>query len=103
MVNMRMISIDSWVSLLLLMDSATMTLGLHFAVNYSPNIAGKPANPLKLPENRPKLLENLILNLPQRISKRCVCVRLQSESSEPTRLVSQTTPDKHPLTLPPCR
>ena len=32
-----------------------------------------------------------------------VCVRLHSESSEPTILFSQTTPDEHPPTPPPCR
>ena len=33
----------------------------------------------------------------------CVCVRMHSESSEPTMLFSQTTPDEHPPTPPPCR
>ena len=32
-----------------------------------------------------------------------VCVRLHSENSEPKTLVSQTTPDEHPPTPPPCR
>ena len=32
-----------------------------------------------------------------------VCVRLHSENSEPTMLISQTTPDEHPPTPPPCR
>ena len=33
---------------------------------------------------------------------RKVYVRLHSESSEPTMLLSQTTPDEHPPTPPPC-
>ena len=33
----------------------------------------------------------------------CVPVRLHSENSEPTMLISQTTPDKHPSTPPLCR
>ena len=33
----------------------------------------------------------------------CVCVRLHSENSEPTISISQTTPDEHPPTPPPCR
>ena len=32
-----------------------------------------------------------------------VCVRLHSENSEPTMLISQTRPDKHPPTPPLCR
>ena len=32
-----------------------------------------------------------------------VCVHLHSENSKPTILISQTTPDEHPLTPPPCR
>ena len=32
-----------------------------------------------------------------------VCVRLHSENSESTMLISQTTPDEHPRTSPPCR
>ena len=32
-----------------------------------------------------------------------VCVRLRSKSSEPTMLISQTTPDEHPRTPPPWR
>ena len=32
-----------------------------------------------------------------------VCVRLHSENSEPTMLISQTTPNEHPQTRPPCR
>ena len=39
---------------------------------------------------------------PSRYSK-TVCVRLHSDNSEPTMLISQTTPDEHPLTPPPCR
>ena len=35
--------------------------------------------------------------------RKSVCVRLRSESSEPTILFSQTTPDEHPPTPPPCR
>ena len=34
---------------------------------------------------------------------RSVCVRLHSENSEPKMLISQTTPDEHPPTPPPCR
>ena len=34
---------------------------------------------------------------------RSVCVRRHSESSEPTLLFSQTTPDEHPPTPPPSR
>ena len=32
-----------------------------------------------------------------------MCVRLRSENSEATMLISQTTPDEHPLMPPPCR
>ena len=34
---------------------------------------------------------------------RSVCVRSHSENSEPTMRFSQTMPDKHPPTPPPCR
>ena len=33
----------------------------------------------------------------------CVCVRLHTENSETTMSISQTTPDEHPPTPPPCR
>ena len=39
---------------------------------------------------------------PADIRKVCACVRLRSEHSEPT-MFSQTTPDEHPPTPPPCR
>ena len=32
-----------------------------------------------------------------------MCVHLHSEKSEPTLLISQTAPDEHPPTPPPCR
>ena len=37
------------------------------------------------------------------VYSKSVCVRLHSESSEPTMLFSQTTPDEHLSTLPPYR
>ena len=40
--------------------------------------------------------------LPSGYSK-SICVRLHSENSEPTMLISQTTPDEHPPTPPSCR
>ena len=40
---------------------------------------------------------------PADIRKLCVCVRLDSENSELTLLISQTTPDEHLSTPPPCR
>ena len=42
------------------------------------------------------LKAQLLKASPADIRKVCVCVRMLSENSEPTRWFSQTTPDEHP-------